>query len=680
MSSLYIKLITSYFLLILLCIVKPAQCQTISNYEMSLAEKLFENKSDFEKFSIFINKAHGLNNVNPDSSKILYLQCDSFLLKLKKKEIRHRNLLDYAYQRCRIGDADESLRIISDLDKDKIDLNNYFISFCYHRIKSQSYKSQNKLKEAIEAALIAKQKIADGSKTETDQKKAAYNRFFVINIQSDISNLYKDTKQIEKSVALQQENLKLIGTIDDKTLELADKKEKDKYLYLANSYNNLALTLITYLEQQKKPEPDSNIVNNLNKAIALSQKINNKVFLGAAYYNLSNYYGILKNYELKKNALIESLKINEELNNLTGIIFCKSELSGVLIKLNGDPKEALKLADEALEAARSYEELGSKAGVYLAYCEALNYNNKVTEAIKYFDTANTLKTEELKSTFDKEITEMQTKYETVEKEKQIIEQESKIKQRESQMRLLYGGVASFALVAGIAYKSYLRKKKDNVIITREKQRSEELLLNILPAETAEELKATGAAKAKSFDMVTVLFTDFKNFTQASEKLSAEELVNEINFCYSEFDKIITRHGIEKIKTIGDAYMCAGGLPVSNQTHATDVVNAGLEMIAFIEKNKMERIKFNLPYFELRLGIHTGPVVAGIVGIKKFAYDIWGDTVNTASRMESSGEVGKVNISGTTYELIKDKYNCINRGKIQAKNKGEIYMYFVTGAI
>ena len=215
-------------------------------------------------------------------------------------------------------------------------------------------------------------------------------------------------------------------------------------------------------------------------------------------------------------------------------------------------------------------------------------------------------------------------------------------------------------------------------ISKGKKRSDELLLNILPEETAEELKATGTAKAKSFDRVSVLFTDFKNFTQASEKLSPEELVAEINHCYSEFDRIITKYGIEKIKTIGDSYMCAGGLPVTNDTHPFDVVSAGLEMVEFIERSKHERIAKGQPYFELRLGVHTGPVVAGIVGIKKFAYDIWGDTVNTASRMESSGSVGKVNISGSTYELIKDKFTCTHRGKIEAKNKGVIDMYFVEG--
>ncbi len=214
------------------------------------------------------------------------------------------------------------------------------------------------------------------------------------------------------------------------------------------------------------------------------------------------------------------------------------------------------------------------------------------------------------------------------------------------------------------------------IIQIEKGRSDDLLLNILPTEVAEELKSKGQADARLMDEVTVLFTDFRAFTEISEKLTAKELVSEINEYFSSFDVIMDKYGIEKIKTIGDSYMAAGGLPSPNKTHPEDVVNAALEIQKYVLKHKVERESQGKPYFEVRIGIHSGPVVAGIVGIKKFQYDIWGDTVNTASRMESSGEAGKVNISGTTYELVRDKFTCIHRGKIKAKGKGEVDMYFV----
>ncbi len=215
-------------------------------------------------------------------------------------------------------------------------------------------------------------------------------------------------------------------------------------------------------------------------------------------------------------------------------------------------------------------------------------------------------------------------------------------------------------------------------VQQAKEQADSLLLNILPKKVAEELKTKGSAEAVHYDQVTVLFTDFKGFTAMSEKITPKELVKDLHECFSAFDRICEKYGVEKIKTIGDAYMAAGGVPGQNKTHAADVVKAAFEFRDFVEEGKARKIKAGLPFFEIRIGIHTGPVVAGIVGVKKFQYDIWGDTVNTASRMESSGEVGKVNISESTYALLKDdaSFSFENRGKIQAKGKGEMEMYFV----
>ena len=218
--------------------------------------------------------------------------------------------------------------------------------------------------------------------------------------------------------------------------------------------------------------------------------------------------------------------------------------------------------------------------------------------------------------------------------------------------------------------------KKNTNLSFEKQKSDNLLKNILPDETAEELKTTGIALTKSYNMVTVMFTDFKNFTRTAESLTPEKLVSEIHYYFSVFDEIISKYNIEKIKTIGDSYMCAGGLPQENVTNPYDVVMAALEIQKFMVAKKEEKEKENELFFEMRIGIHSGRVVAGIVGTKKFAYDIWGDTVNVAQRMEGSGEVGRVNISGATFQFIKEYFDCIYRGEISAKNKGNIEMYFV----
>ncbi len=213
-------------------------------------------------------------------------------------------------------------------------------------------------------------------------------------------------------------------------------------------------------------------------------------------------------------------------------------------------------------------------------------------------------------------------------------------------------------------------------IEGQKKEIEGLLLNILPREISEELKEKGKATARRHDDVTVLFTDMKGFTKAAEKMTPEELVFELDECFIKFDEITARYGIEKIKTIGDSYMCACGVPTRDPHHAVKSVLAAIEVRELMDRWRREREALGKIPWILRIGIHTGPVVAGVVGRRKFAYDIWGDTVNTASRMESSGVPGEVNISGATYALIREYFDCENRGQVEAKNKGAIDMYFV----
>jgi class 3 adenylate cyclase len=230
--------------------------------------------------------------------------------------------------------------------------------------------------------------------------------------------------------------------------------------------------------------------------------------------------------------------------------------------------------------------------------------------------------------------------------------------------------------AFVIYRYYLKSLKTNKILDKQKDEIEGLLLNILPREVASELKNNGISKPRFFKEVCVLFSDFKGFTLIADKMSPSELVEELNECFIAFDSIAEKYGLEKIKTIGDSYMCASNLPSDLPDHFYKMIKGGMEMQQFIEGWNAGRLIEGKEPWQIRIGVHAGPVVAGVVGKKKYAYDIWGSTVNIASRMESSGTPGKVNISEFTYEKVKDRFECVHRGKISAKNVGDMEMYYV----
>jgi adenylate cyclase len=224
----------------------------------------------------------------------------------------------------------------------------------------------------------------------------------------------------------------------------------------------------------------------------------------------------------------------------------------------------------------------------------------------------------------------------------------------------------------------INKRTEDLII--EKEKTEALLANVLPKNTASEIMEKGKATKIKYNFVTVLFSDIQGFTKIAEETNPEILIDELDKFFFYFDSVVEKFGIEKIKTIGDAYMCAGGIPEKNRTNPVEVILAALEMKGYMTKLKETSELEGMKYWDIRIGVHTGTVVAGVVGQKKLSYDIWGDTVNTASRMESSGEAGKINISGTTYEFVKEFFACEFRGKMPVKYKGELEMYFVNGIV
>jgi len=343
--------------------------------------------------------------------------------------------------------------------------------------------------------------------------------------------------------------------------------------------------------------------------------------------------------------------------------------------------EAYKEAEELAKNIEANDELRDiYQGLSTTYAEAGNFSNAFRYQSRYLakkDSLFNLKTDDKIRglQFDHDLQKKEDQLVTAQQDLQISELETK-----RQKYVIIGSILALILVFVLAigsYKRYRYVKKTNKIIEVEKERSEKLLLNILPEETAQELKETGKVTAKRFESVTILFSDFKGFTSYAQNLSPEILVKSVDYYFSKFDQIMDKYGLEKIKTVGDAYMCAGGLPFPTTDHAFKMVQAAFELAQVMEDLKKNPVKDIVP-FEVRIGINTGPIVAGVVGLNKFAYDIWGDSVNVASRMETLSEPGRINISESTYQIIKDVYECEARGEVQVKNKGNMKMYFVNG--
>lgn len=470
----------------------------------------------------------------------------------------------------------------------------------------------------------------------------------------------------------------------------------------------------------------SNAMDYYSQCIKIHEELNEQSGMAKALYNVGNIHLTQSNYSEALDYHKRSLEISEQMGDqgvvalsLAGLariyqqqgyndkamdvhsqslmIFEKlgdqprlaGELSsiGYIYSINGDYLKALDYCEKSYEIALSVGVLAQQKGACQCLYNTYKAMGKGNEALEFLEKVNVINDSLNAEETTRKLQQMEFAKVVLQdsiakaEEARLVEASHQEEMRQGEKtRNILGSVGGLVLIlAGGLYGRVRYIRKSKAVLQTEKDRSDNLLLNILPADIAAELKEKGKADARDFDMVSILFTDFKGFTEASAKLSAQDLVAEINTCFEAFDGIMSKYKIEKIKTIGDAYMAAGGLPVPEEDSVKNTVLAALEMQSFISNRKAEMDASGKPAFEMRVGIHTGPVVAGIVGVKKFQYDIWGDTVNTASRVESAGEVGKVNISQATYELLKSDshFTFESRGKIEAKGKGEMHMYFVS---
>lgn len=499
----------------------------------------------------------------------------------------------------------------------------------------------------------------------------------------------------------------------DEEIRTSKKSNLDDTLQMAGLLITIGDIYIAMSQYDKALENDKN-------ALALAKQLKNKmvesmasVGLGKTYHYKNDYLKAIEYF----NKALEDSKENGWTNSEAGILI---ELGNVYLE-KGEIDTALQFARKSLDLSEKHRYFDLLPASLTILGKIYTAQKKYTEAVSCLQKAVAIcgknctldgekdAWEALSNTYDRmkqpalafdaykhfislrdsvysiskanELTriDLQTGY-----TRDSVKHAEAYRYRIQKQRVfIYSGFTGFVLVLLLAffiYRNYALQKKANITISRaheavkqEKQVSENLLLNILPEDVAKELKTQGNVEARLFDHVTVLFTDFVNFTEAAENDAPKKLVAELHSCFMAFDSIISKYNVEKIKTIGDAYLAVSGLPHANPQHASEIIKVAIEFRDYMIARKKE-IGDNT--FSMRIGVNSGTVVAGIVGVKKFAYDIWGDSVNTAARMQQYSSPDRINISQTTYELVKDEFTFTDRGEIEVKSKGMMRMYFV----
>lgn len=479
----------------------------------------------------------------------------------------------------------------------------------------------------------------------------------IATCQNNLGIIYYQLGNYTKSLQCHLQALQLREEIDDKQGK-------------AYSYNNVAI--IQYAQQNFAEALKNNVLS-----LQILEEIGDKFGISDAYNNIANTYQQLNNYPEALNYYLRTLAMKQEIGDQKGIANAYNSL-GEICEIEEKYTEALEYHFKALAISNEVGEKRGMAGYYKSIGRVYQKQGNYEAAIKNMKIALDIAEQITNKQAQKECCEVLfTTYKAIGDFKNALHYHERLHALE---RDLLGEKTQEQLTA-LNFEHNLEQKEHqleieqlrNVELKQERDRSEKLLLNILPTEVAEELKQTGKADARLYNNVTVLYTDFVGFTRVSERLTPQQLVNELHSCFSAFDEIMLRHNIEKIKTVGDAYLAVSGLPLPDEKNAINIINAAIEVQQFMLQRYQQ---LGPATFEIRIGINSGSVVAGIVGINKYAYDIWGDTVNTAARMEQNSMPGKINISHNTYLLVQHSYKCTYRGEIEAKNKGLLKMYFV----
>ncbi|PWA09165.1 adenylate/guanylate cyclase domain-containing protein [Flavobacterium laiguense] len=441
-----------------------------------------------------------------------------------------------------------------------------------------------------------------------------------------------------------------------------------------DDFLGLATVLLNAGEEYSKIYKFAQALNYFNEAGTIFQK--EDYLIGTAYTigNTGMVYARQGKDDLAMKKISEAISILEKLEDYYAISDYLTYMSDIYLKRN-DWIKALAYAKKSLELAQNRGLKDQISTSNLKISELYQKSGNPKEAFAYYKNHITYRDSVKNLEAVQKMADLRTNFEVSQKQAEVdLMYQEKRNQKIIAIASIISLVLVFLLAVGL-FRRYRFIKKTNLIIESERKRSDELLFNILPEETAFELKESGKVEAKKFESVTVLFTDFEGFTQYAENLAPEKLVESIDYYFSKFDSIIEKYDLEKIKTVGDSYMCAGGLPFPTEDHAYKMLLAAKEILEFVTFSN-DNNPFNKIRFKVRIGINTGPVVAGVVGTKKFVYDIWGDTVNIASRMESNSVPGKINISENTYALIKNDFDCECRGEVDVKNRGMMKMYFV----